>query len=531
MLAHLDGWSDDELLLLAEQLSRERFSLEVVVCLRTDARAATSRLLLDRLGVPVHAAPDHLSLEDTASYLSDIFPRYDVVLTYQDPPDVPLALAQLAVRPPVVARDALTHAGSIVPRVTGRVIPAWSAAVEAVAADHRRRREADRDATLARTPFASELWGGFECSTHRRGDGRRVDVVAATAHDRLAREDYAQLRELGICTVRDGVRWHLLEPEDGGWVPDSLLSQLAGARSVGAQVVWDLLHYGWPDHVDVWAPDFPARFAEFATRVARLVGPGGFYAPVNEISFLAWAGGEVGYLNPFAHQRGLELKVQLVRATLAATAAVREIDPGARFLQPEPLIHVAAADGAPQDVRDAELHRRLQHQALDMLTGRAWPQLGGTPDQLDVVGANYYPANQWEHGGGTLPAGDPRRRPLGQLLLSLHARYGRPVVVAETGTEGDDRAGWLTEVVREVRWARERGVPVLGVCLYPVLGHPGWDDDRYCPNGLLELSASTSPRPVHEPLERVVREVRRSGLGLRDTRVLGNVERVRIAHQ
>jgi hypothetical protein len=249
-------------------------------------------------------------------------------------------------------------------------------------------------------------------------------------------------------------------------------------------------------------------------------GPGGFYAPVNEISFLAWAGGDVAYLNPGARRRGLELKAQLARASMAATAAVRTVDPAARFVQPEPVIHIVAPDGSPGEVESAEVHRRAHYEAFDMLTGRAWPQLGGSPDQLDILGANYYATNQWEHGGAPLSPRDPRRRPLGHLLASLHARYGRPVVVTETGTEGDDRAAWFTEVVEEVRWARARGVPVLGVCLYPVLSHPGWDDDRYCPNGLLEWSAhpegaAAGARPVHQPLADAVEEVLRTG-GLRE---------------
>ena len=33
--------------------------------------------------------------------------------------------------------------------------------------------------------------------------------------------------------------------------------------------------------------------------------------------------------------------------------------------------------------------------------------------------------------------------------------------------------------------ARTRGVPVEGICLYPVANHLGWDDDRLCQNGLL----------------------------------------------
>jgi hypothetical protein len=135
-----------------------------------------------------------------------------------------------------------------------------------------------------------------------------------------------------------------------------------------------------------------------------------------------------------------------------------------------------------------------------MLAGRLAPELGGAPDVLDVVGVNYYSNNQREFGGGELAAGDPRRRSFPAMLAEVHARYGRPVFVAETSIEGDARASWLRHVSEEVRAAIRAGVPVEGICLYPVLSHPGWDDDRYCPNGLLEMEVRDERRVEHAPL-------------------------------
>src|SRR3954449_9621100 len=71
--------------------------------------------------------------------------------------------------------------------------------------------------------FRSFFLGGFECSSHRRRDGRRLDVIAATRHDLLAREDYQQLSEHGIWTARDGVRWHQVEAVAGCYNWSSLL--------------------------------------------------------------------------------------------------------------------------------------------------------------------------------------------------------------------------------------------------------------------------------------------------------------------
>ena len=352
-------------------------------------------------------------------------------------------------------------------------------------------------------PFASFWWGGWECSSHRRrSDRRRVDVVAATGHDRWTAQDYRALAALGLRTVRDGLRWPLVETAPGRFDGAGWRRQLGAAREAGTQVVWDLCHYGVPDGVDVWRPEFVERFAAFARWAARThrdaTDAVPWWCPVNEISFWSWAGGSAGQFPPFAHGRSFELKVQLARAALAAVDAVRGVDPRARLLWAEPVVHVVGQ--TPQDAAEAEGYRQAQFQAFDLLSGRLWPQVGGQPDVLDVLGLNYYPQNQWEHGGGPLAPDDPRRRPLGEMLEEVAGRYGRPLALAETGVEGDGRPGWLHAVAREVEAARRRGVPVEGLCWYPIADHPGWEDDRHCPNGLLGTPDANGRRRVHAEL-------------------------------
>jgi hypothetical protein len=46
--------------------------------------------------------------------------------------------------------------------------------------------------------FQSFFLGGFECSSHRRRDGRRLDLLASTHHDMNAESDYRALTHHGI---------------------------------------------------------------------------------------------------------------------------------------------------------------------------------------------------------------------------------------------------------------------------------------------------------------------------------------------
>src|SRR5947208_2608576 len=83
-------------------------------------------------------------------------------------------------------------------------------------------------------------------------------------------------------------------------------------------------------------------------------------------SYWAWAGGEVGQIAPLACARGPELKRQLVRASIAATAAIRAVVPRARFIHAEPSINVVANAPDPESEAAAAAYREVQYEALDM---------------------------------------------------------------------------------------------------------------------------------------------------------------------
>ncbi len=354
------------------------------------------------------------------------------------------------------------------------------------------------------------MMGGFECSTHRRADGRRLDLIASTHHDKWVLEDYRVLKAHGLKTVRDGVRWHLIEEKAGQYNWSSLLPMVKAAKQVQTQVIWDLCHYGLPDDVNIWRPEFVTRFAKFAAETARLLHnetdeiP--IFCPINEMSFWAWAGGDKAMFNPMAKGRGLELKQQLVRATIAAIEAIRNVDPRARFITAEPLINVLPRNGRPRDKGPAEAYRQAQFEAFDMLIGEIWPGLGGDPQYLDMVGLNYYSNNQWYLGGETIPPHSPSYRPLHDMLAEVYLRYGRPMLLAETGAEGEGRPAWVGHVYEEVARARKSGIPMEGVCLYPVTDYPGWENNRHCPTGLLGFADQHGQRPIYAPLAGVLRQ-------------------------
>jgi hypothetical protein len=359
-------------------------------------------------------------------------------------------------------------------------------------------------------PLFRSFWlGGFESAHHINRQGVRLDLVAATQHDVQVDEDYARLRNHGFLTVREGMRWPLI---DRGRRLDfsSVMPMLAAAERHGIEIVWSLCHYGWPEDVSLYSAGFVERFARYAAAAARLISDRSdavpFYTPINEISFFAWAAAEKGVMHPYELGKGGRMKAQLVRAAIAAMEAIWEVDPRARMLHVDPLIHVVPPAGRPDLARAAADQRASQFDAWDMLAGGFHPELGGHPRYLDIIGLNYYHANQWEYPDQRLrwedTPRDERWVPLHRLLQEMFHRYGRPLVISETSHFGAGRARWLREVADEVRAARLLRVPVEGLCIYPIIDRPDWDNPEHWHNsGLWDL------RPGHDQrLERQVCE-------------------------
>lgn len=392
--------------------------------------------------------------------------------------------------------------------------------------------------------FRSFFLAGFEGSTGYNRHGHWFDQVVATGHEQTVDDDYRQLARLDIHGARETVRWPLVDLGRGRYDFSTVEPFVEAARRHGVEVIWDLFHYGYPEDLDPWGDEFAKRFAEYCYRVGRYIGQRTdgtcAFTPVNEPSFMAYAGGEAGLFAPHETGRGWELKVALARAAIAGIEALWDACPEARMVNVDPLCRVACPPGR-EDLADEvrDFNERLVFQSWDMLSGRLLPELGGSRRHLDVVGINYYWTNQWEWGAaagadGVVPPlsdDDPRRRSLGELVRSVWERYGGEVMITETSHIGESRGRWMREVAEESEALLLDGVPIRGVCLYPILGMPEWHDpDTWTPMGLWDpvchrnpwgerqvcaamLEALQSVRHVDELHHRILAETAEGGAG------------------
>lgn len=373
---------------------------------------------------------------------------------------------------------------------------------------------------MAKRPgiFPTFFLSGFECSTFLWRDGRRRDLVAETQHREHALEDYRILQQLGIAVAREGIPWPMADK--GGAYSFELIEPMINAmRQTKVTPIWDLCHYGYPDDLDPFSDRFTQRFANYCRAAAKYVSermPGPYYfTPINEITFFSFCGGEWGWVAPYKNTRqDRELfRVALCKAAIAGVKAIREVLPDARMIHVDPLVQVIAPPDRP-DLIEAARHETFVDTFLawDIICGKAHPELGGTPEILDIVGANNYSFGQMEyreHGPHqALEPGHPGIEPLCTLLYRIWERYQRPMLIGETSGMGMGRPDWLRDVMEESMAAVNQGMDLHGICLFPAVDMPDWHTGKWLNNGICDV-VECEGRLQRVPHQPYVDELRR----------------------
>ncbi len=334
--------------------------------------------------------------------------------------------------------------------------------------------------------FKTFWMAGFECSDKLNAFGNRVDFLTLTGHLQQIKQDYRNLLPFNIRTVREGIRWSQVEKTPYKYDWSAVTHMLKAGKEMGVQQVWDLCHFGYPDDLTPLHPMFARRFSALCrsfVKFYRAMYPDDVLVvtPINEVSFISWLGGDARGTSPYCIGQGWEVKYALMRAYIEGVAALREEDPSILIMTTEPLVNVVPPlQASTRQIEEAKTAHNYQYQAADMLCGKICPELGGTPDYLDLLGLNYYYDNQWEVGThATLnwanENDDLRWRPLRSLLAEAYARYNKPLVIAETSHPGNHRPEWIKFIAAECAATLQAGIPLEGVCLYPILDRPDWD--------------------------------------------------------
>jgi hypothetical protein len=370
--------------------------------------------------------------------------------------------------------------------------------------------------TGSKAIFPSFFMSGFECSTFIWKDGKRKNYLELTGHDRHFPDDCSCIKSLGIAVAREAIPWPFVDLGDGKYdwsYVDRICDEMSACDITP---IWDLFHYGLPDGCNPLEESCHRRFVDYARAAAERVIPKidatPFFTPVNEITFFSGACTDMGWMYPFAKGKYNEMKSALCKMAIDAAKAIREVDPKARFVHVDPLIYQVPPPDRP-DLSDEAFHETYEKafEAWDILAGMQQPELGGSPEILDIVGVNVYNFSQAQmNADGTrsvLGPQDPRRKPLSEMLEVAWKRYGLPIIIGETSGWQDHRAEWLRMTMEESAKAIADGVDLQGVCLYPVVDITDWNSGEWAKIGIYEIEDSDSfERIPHDPY---IEELRR----------------------
>lgn len=284
--------------------------------------------------------------------------------------------------------------------------------------------------------FRSRVIAGFECGLVHGG---RHDLLRTTRHmpdDRMP-EHLRIARDHGLLTIRDGL------------VPGhNAVERLRAAHHAGVQAIWDLSHYH-RNHDPARCARIVAEAAHAITGTQRL-----WLCPVNEPSLYPLIAG-------MPQDQAVDMAITMARVA-------RDHHPRVGILTNDPITGIG----------------ERQFAATDAIVSAV---------DVDVVGVNYYP-----HTARTV---------LSKVLVKTWRRYGKPVMVSETSWHdghpvhhrrhpGFHKGHWLRHVLDEVALAQARGVPIAGVCWYPIVDCPPWHTPRArkrWSHGLIRSDLSVDP--------------------------------------
>ena len=338
---------------------------------------------------------------------------------------------------------------------------------------------------------------GFECSDKINCLGNRVDLLSVTDHINQVREDYERLKPFGIKTVREGIRWSIVEKTPYHYNFDAVKMMMDVGNEMKIQQVWDLCHFGYPEDLSPLHPQFTSRFVSLCSAFAHFVvkhygQKEMVITPINEVSFISWLGGDAAGTTPFCKNEGWNVKYHLSKAFILGIKELKRINPYFKILSTEPLVNmVPTFEATSEEVEKARNAHDNQYQTLDIICGKICQELGGDPSLIDVIGVNYYYNNQWVYKQSensylhwNNEDDDPRWRPLHSLIEEVYQRYQLPILLSETSHSGEDRGKWIRSIATQCQKISEMKIPFLGICLYPIIDRPDWDNGQWHHSGL-----------------------------------------------
>ncbi len=385
-------------------------------------------------------------------------------------------------------------------------------------------------------------WWAWEQSEGHIRNGQKSGLACDWWNN--AERDFDLAAQLNNNAHRLSVEWSRIEPSEGKWDEAAIeryRQMLQGLRQRNIEPMVTLHHFttpqwlaergGWED------PAILPIFERFAEKVAGALGDlCELWCTVNEpliYVVLGWMSGtseeadhhQVSF-PPGKHEPDLALAVaeNLLRGHALAYQAIHRIQPAARVGLVHQMIDIQAANpNSPLDRFVVGQRDRLINQsALEAVFHGKLARFVGSKQAkhikgtMDFIGLNYYTRHILAFDRHTPDAlfskqvfppdvamsdgkyGEIYPDGLGRLLKRV-SRYGVPIYITENGlpdADDDQRPAFLIAHLRQIWWAIQCNIPVLGYYHWSLVDNFEWAEGWNLRFGLIDVNPETQERKI-----------------------------------
>jgi beta-glucosidase len=321
-------------------------------------------------------------------------------------------------------------------------------------------------------------------------------------------KDVDALKKIGVNHYRFGIEWARVEPRPGEFNEQAIRQYVSMARKLraaGIEPVVTLWHFTFPSWLydskqksrsNFLHPDIQTRWKSYVSRMVDALSPEvKIWVPQNEPNgdlYISYFGGHWPpglLLTPGALKKATNVSVEM-------------------FREASQIIHANNPDALVMGIYSIPNWRRSILQdptafVYNMMQRQNFDHLDRVADCMDLIGVNYYysqvasvrrfilrphgeqSSNYTQNGWLIDPEG------LHAVLLAVHNRYGKPIVITENGigTQSEQKKiRYYREHVNQMRRAMEDGVDIRGYFVWTLTDNYEWAEGYAANFGLSHIN-------------------------------------------
>lgn len=329
-------------------------------------------------------------------------------------------------------------------------------------------------------------------------------------HLRRYKEDFKILKKLNLNSLRFGIEWSRIEPDQGVWdkkAIDHYHNYIAELNAQGIEPIINLWHWTHP----VWFEEMGGfskgsniqYFLRFVQKVSEEYGNDITYVlTINEPNVYSTFGYLSGEWPPLKKNllNFLRTYHNLARAHRKAYSALKAMHPHLQIgAAPQYNNSVAKRPGHWLDRRVANLAEY----------GWNWWWTNRIIGHVDFIGFNYYFTDYYQgfkRVNPTTPHNDMgwymEPSALADLITKVWMRYRKPIMITENGVaDANDkhRQWWLEETMHALVVARKAGVKIIGYMHWSLLDNFEWKYGWWPKFGLIKVDRKRDMKRLVRP--------------------------------